>query len=216
MSPVTRRRFLKGTAASVAWGWALSRCPRPGRAAISSRKPRVVIAGASFAGISLAHALVRAAPGADVLLLDRSALFVFAPMQLRYAFGRLSLEQIARPLALLEARGLSVVQAAITGVDRDRRRVITTAGAADYDHLVLATGMRLAPRRFRAWRASPPPTSARMIAPASSSCAGASPIFARATSSSPRRTGRTPASPRRTSTRSCGRRTSSAAVSRRG
>jgi len=144
MSPVTRRRFLKGTAASVAWGWALSRCPRPGRAGISSRKPRVVIAGASFAGISLAHALVRAAPGADVLLLDRSALFVFAPMQLRYAFGRLSLEQIARPLALLEARGLSVVQAAITGVDRDRRRVITTAGAADYDHLVLATGMRLA------------------------------------------------------------------------
>ena len=145
---MTRRHFLKGAAASIAaLGTAASAGGvfRPARVrADATRTARVVIVGASFAGISLARALGGLSPSTDILLLDPEPFFLFAPAQLRYAFGLVAFDRIARAYSLLRSRGLTVIRSAAVAIDRDRRRVITAAGAVDYDYLALACGMRLA------------------------------------------------------------------------
>jgi NADPH-dependent 2,4-dienoyl-CoA reductase/sulfur reductase-like enzyme len=105
----------------------------------------VVVAGASFAGISAALALREGAPGAEVVLVEPAPVFVFAPGALAYLFGLAPFEGIARRYAALEARGLRVVRASVLAVERDRRRVVTTAGSLPYDYLLIATGLRVAP-----------------------------------------------------------------------
>jgi NADPH-dependent 2,4-dienoyl-CoA reductase/sulfur reductase-like enzyme len=82
---------------------------------------------------------------AEVVLVEPAPFFVFAPAALAYVFGLVPFEAIARRYTALEARGLRVVPAGVVAVDRDRRRVVTTAGSLAYDYLLIATGLRLAP-----------------------------------------------------------------------
>jgi NADPH-dependent 2,4-dienoyl-CoA reductase/sulfur reductase-like enzyme len=141
-----RRRFLALAGAALAAG------PRALRAqtatgsldlARSPRGRRLVVLGASFGGIGAGLAVRRQVPDAEIILLERSPLFVFAPAALRYAFGQTSFDRIARPYAAL-GRGLDVVHATVTALDRDRREVVTTGGRVAYDCLLIATGLRLA------------------------------------------------------------------------
>ncbi len=106
--------------------------------------PRVVIAGASFAGISVARAVRRLVPRAGIVLIDREPFFLFAPAQLRYVFGLIPFHGVARAYTGLSARGLPVTRSAVVAIDRDRRRVVTAEGVVEYDYLVIATGIRLA------------------------------------------------------------------------
>jgi NADPH-dependent 2,4-dienoyl-CoA reductase/sulfur reductase-like enzyme len=116
----------------------------------------VVVAGASFAGISAALTLRERVPGAEVVLVEPAPVFVFAPGALAYLFGLAPFEEIARRYGALEARGLRVVRASVTAVERDRRRVVTTAGSLPYDYLLIATGLRLAPEEVPGLGAAPP------------------------------------------------------------
>jgi NADPH-dependent 2,4-dienoyl-CoA reductase/sulfur reductase-like enzyme len=109
-----------------------------------SRGRRLVVLGASFGGISAALTVKALAPEAELVLVDQAPFFVFAPAALQYLFGLTSLERIVRGYAALQARGLRTLRASVTAVDRDRRRVVTTAGAVAYDYLLIATGLRLA------------------------------------------------------------------------
>ena len=86
----------------------------------------------------------RLVPDAEIVLLERAPLFVFAPGALRYAFGLSSFDRVARPYASLGRHGLDVVHATVTALDRDRREVVTTQGRVAYDWLLIATGLRLA------------------------------------------------------------------------
>ena len=100
--------------------------------------------GASFAGISLARAVKRLVPSAEITLLEREAFFLFAPAQLRYLFGLVPFHEIARGYGALTSQGMPVIRSAVVAIDRDRRRVVTTEGAVDYDYLALTSGIRLA------------------------------------------------------------------------
>jgi len=62
-------------------------------------------------------------------------------------------------------QGMPVIRSAVVAIDRDRRRVVTTEGAVDYDYLALTSGIRLAHERFPGWPSSPMRTSARTTAP---------------------------------------------------
>ena len=104
----------------------------------------MVIVGASFGGISLALAVRRLLRGPEIVLLEKGSFFVFAPAVHQYLFGLRPFEQIARGYTPLARHGLRVVRSAVSGVDRERKRVIATDGYVDYDYLVLASGVRLA------------------------------------------------------------------------
>jgi NADH:quinone reductase (non-electrogenic) len=105
-------------------------------------RPRVVIAGAGFAGLTCARALQVAA--VDVLLIDRHNYHLFTPLLYQVASALLDPGEIARPVREL-IRPLDNVdfrQAEVTGADLERRQLLTNRGPVPYDYLVLATGSR--------------------------------------------------------------------------
>jgi NADPH-dependent 2,4-dienoyl-CoA reductase/sulfur reductase-like enzyme len=143
---VSRRAVLAGAAVAAASGLAGRRAwPQSTPAVLAPpRSRRLVVLGASFGGISVARAVRRLVPDAEVVLVEPAPYFVFAPEALAYLFGLTSFERVVRRYAPLAARGLQLVPATVLALERDRRRVVTTAGSLEYDQLVLATGLRLA------------------------------------------------------------------------
>jgi len=103
-------------------------------------RPRVVIAGAGFGGLTCARALKHAL--VDVLLVDRNNYHLFTPLLYQVASALLDPGEIARPVRQLirPLRNADFLQASITGVDLDGRRLLTDHGPIPYDYLVLATG----------------------------------------------------------------------------
>jgi NADPH-dependent 2,4-dienoyl-CoA reductase/sulfur reductase-like enzyme len=145
---VTRRALL--TAGAVALGALASgrvaAGSRPARSDLlgRSRGRRLVVVGASFGGITAARTVKRLVPDAEVVLLEQSSYFVFAPAALEYLFGRIPLDRIVRGFGGIEAGGLRLLHTTVVAVERDRRQLVTTDGSLDYDQLLLATGLRLA------------------------------------------------------------------------
>ncbi len=103
-------------------------------------RPRVVIAGAGFGGLTCARALKHAP--VDVLIIDRNNYHLFTPLLYQVASALLDPGEIARPVREL-IRPLANVdfkQAEVTGADLHGRRLLTDRGEIPYDYLVLATG----------------------------------------------------------------------------
>ena len=105
-------------------------------------RPRVVIAGAGFGGLTCARGLRHAA--VDVLLIDRRNYHLFTPLLYQVASALLDPGEVARPVRELirPLRNVDFRQADVTGADLDRRLLLTDRGAVPYDYLVLATGSR--------------------------------------------------------------------------
>ena len=103
-------------------------------------RPRVIIAGAGFAGITCARALKRV--DVDVLLMDRNNYHLFTPLLYQVASALLDPGEIARPVRELvrPLRNVEFRQAEISGADLQRRLLLTDHGPMPYDYLVLATG----------------------------------------------------------------------------
>ncbi|MBX6342181.1 MAG: NAD(P)/FAD-dependent oxidoreductase, partial [Thermomicrobiaceae bacterium] len=111
---------------------------RPARPA-----PRIVVAGAGFAGIYLLRNL-REALGdlpADVLLIDRNNYHLFQPLLYQVATGSVEPDTIAYPLRpFSHQRGFEFLCAEVRGVNLIDQYVDTDAGRIPYDYLVLALG----------------------------------------------------------------------------
>jgi NADH:ubiquinone reductase (H+-translocating) len=105
-----------------------------------ANRPRVVIAGAGFGGLTCARALKHAP--VDVLLVDRNNFHLFTPLLYQVASALLDPGEIARPVRQLirPLANADFRQASITGLDLARRRLLTDHGPIEYDYLVLATG----------------------------------------------------------------------------
>ncbi|MEA2656382.1 MAG: hypothetical protein QOI23_1747 [Chloroflexota bacterium] len=105
-------------------------------------RPRVVIAGAGFGGLTCARALRHAA--VEVLLIDRRNYHLFTPLLYQVASSLLDPGEIARPVRELirPLHNVDFRQADITGADLDKRLLLTDRGPVPYDYLVLATGSR--------------------------------------------------------------------------
>ncbi|MBL0900433.1 MAG: FAD-dependent oxidoreductase, partial [Reyranella sp.] len=105
-------------------------------------RPRIVIVGAGFGGLSVAHAL--SGVDADVTVIDRRNYHLFQPLLYQVATAGLSPAQIASPIRaiLRRAANVRVVLGKVTGVDSERRVVRLDERELAYDQLVLATGSR--------------------------------------------------------------------------
>ena len=107
---------------------------------MSDRRPRVVIVGAGFAGLTLARALRRAP--VDVVLLDRNNYHLFTPLLYQVASALLSPGEIAQPVRKLvrPVRNCEFRLGDVTGIDLDGRQVRTNRGDLAYDYLAVAAG----------------------------------------------------------------------------
>ena len=119
----------------------------PGPATVSTRagallatRPRVVIVGAGFGGLSAARRL-EGLP-VEVLVLNRANYHLFTPLLYQVATGGLTAEQIAHPVRhiLRSFTTVSVRVTTVIGVRLAERVVETDTGDVPYDYLVLAAG----------------------------------------------------------------------------
>jgi NADH dehydrogenase len=103
-------------------------------------RPRVVVLGAGFGGLAAARAL-RGVP-VDVVLVDQHNYHLFQPLLYQVATALLDPSEIAYPVraAIRRNRNVAFRLARVTGIDLDARRLDTTGGSLEYDHLVVAPG----------------------------------------------------------------------------
>ena len=105
------------------------------------RRPRVVVVGGGFAGLSAANALAKMA--VDVTLVDRRNHHTFQPLLYQVALAVLSPADIAQPIRsiLSKDRNIEVLMDEVVGIEADHHRVLLRTGAQiDYDYLILGTG----------------------------------------------------------------------------
>ncbi|MDZ4841325.1 MAG: NAD(P)/FAD-dependent oxidoreductase, partial [Hyphomicrobium aestuarii] len=114
--------------------------PAGGDDDVKGQRPRVVIIGAGFAGLTVAKQLAKAA--ADITLIDRQNHHLFQPLLYQVATAGLSPADIAWPIRSLvrRQRNTRVLLGEVTGVDRERKHVSMDGRNIAYDVLVLATG----------------------------------------------------------------------------
>jgi NADH:ubiquinone reductase (H+-translocating) len=119
-------------------------------------RPRIVVVGAGFGGLSAAHALAGAP--ADVTVIDRRNYHLFQPLLYQVATAGLSPAQIASPIRaiLRRAANVQVLLGRVIGVDKERRIVMLEDRTIPYDHLVVATGARHAYFGHDEWEAVAP------------------------------------------------------------
>ncbi len=106
----------------------------------ASRRPRVVIIGAGFGGLSAAKQLARAP--FDVTIVDRHNYHLFQPLLYQVATAGLSPGDIASPIRgiLHRQSNANVILAMVSGVDLSCKEVIAEGRRIPYDYLIVATG----------------------------------------------------------------------------
>jgi NADH dehydrogenase len=108
------------------------------------KRPRVVIVGGGFGGISAAKALKRA--HADVTLIDRTNHFIFQPLLYQVATAALAPSDITAPIryVLRHQKNTEVLMGEVREVDTQKRvvRIDDARREVPYDYLVVAAGAR--------------------------------------------------------------------------
>jgi NADH dehydrogenase len=104
-------------------------------------RPRVIILGAGFAGLTAAQHLGKL--DIDVTIIDRKNHHTFQPLLYQVALAVLSPGDIAQPIRsiLRNQKNTEVMMDEVTAIDTTARRVSLKSGAVMlYDYLIVATG----------------------------------------------------------------------------
>jgi NADH:ubiquinone reductase (H+-translocating) len=103
-------------------------------------RPRVVIIGAGFGGLSAAKAL-RHAPF-EVIVIDRHNYHLFQPLLYQVATAALSPSDIASPTRsiLRYQKNATVMLGRVSHVDLERKQINVDETRIQFDHLIVATG----------------------------------------------------------------------------
>src|SRR5947209_10997198 len=120
--------------------------------ASTQARPRIVIIGAGFGGLSTAKQLARAP--VLVTVVDRHNYHLFQPLLYQVATAGLSPGDIAQPIrgVLRRSPNIRVILAEAVSVDVTGRRLVLADGELAYDYLVLATGATHAYFGHDEWR----------------------------------------------------------------
>ncbi|PCE64667.1 NAD(P)/FAD-dependent oxidoreductase [Sediminicola luteus] len=105
---------------------------------------KTVVIGGNFAGMTAALEIKRKDKSHEVVMIDKSPLFLFIPSLIWVPFGRREVKDISfRKDAILEKKGVKFIHAEALKVDTDKNVVETNKGPVAYDHLVVATGPKV-------------------------------------------------------------------------
>ena len=121
------------------------------------KKPRVVVVGGGFGGLSLVQKLRRAA--VDIILVDRRNHHLFQPLLYQVATAALSGSEIAQPTRsiLRNAANVTVLLNQVVGVQPEQRvLMLSEQQTLAYDMLVVATGVEYDYFGHPEWRAFAP------------------------------------------------------------
>jgi NADH:ubiquinone reductase (H+-translocating) len=104
-------------------------------------KKRVVVVGAGFGGLMLAHKLVKN-DNLQVVLIDKNNYHQFQPLFYQVATAFLEPSAIAFPLRKIfqKEKNICIRVAEVQRIDTQKKEIDTTLGAIHYDELIVATG----------------------------------------------------------------------------
>src|SRR5712672_194400 len=107
---------------------------------LNHRRPRVVIIGAGFGGLSAARGLAQGP--FDVVVVDRHNYHLFQPLLYQVATAGLSPADIASPIRGILCRqpNASVILAKVSGVDMAGKDILAEGRRIPFDYLIVATG----------------------------------------------------------------------------
>jgi NADH dehydrogenase len=105
-----------------------------------NKRPRVVIIGGGFAGLTAARVL--SAEAVDVTIIDRRNYHLFQPLLYQVATAALESAEIAMPIRRIfrHAGNVNVMLADAVSVDTSKQLVILRDGEVSYDYLIVAVG----------------------------------------------------------------------------
>jgi NADH dehydrogenase FAD-containing subunit len=149
---VSRRNFLAGTGGLVAAAAMPSALAQSAPFLITGstdtlltkgKAQRVVICGGGWGGLNAAKQLRQLAPQLEVVVLERNPAFFSCPMSNKWLVDQVDTNFLMFDyLKVSEKYGYRFIQTEILAVERDRKRVVTSAGSVDYDYLILSPGIR--------------------------------------------------------------------------
>ena len=107
-----------------------------------TNKPRVVVVGGGWSGLSIAKNTKIFAPDADVILVEQRHAFTSCPVSNLWLVDKIKLEYLTHDY-LQAARNYNYTyfHATATGLDRENKILQTSEGTIAYDYLVLAPGI---------------------------------------------------------------------------
>ena len=107
-----------------------------------TNKPRVVVLGGGWSGLSVAKTVTAFAPQADVILVERRQEFISCPVSNLWLVDKVKLEYITHDY-LQAARNYNYTffNATAIGIDKKKRLLKTSEGDIAFDYLVLSPGI---------------------------------------------------------------------------
>ncbi|HEX9693256.1 MAG TPA: FAD/NAD(P)-binding oxidoreductase [Gemmatimonadales bacterium] len=110
------------------------------------RAQTVLILGGGVGGVVAANALRKQLHRRHrILVVDREPRFTLAASFLWVMNGTRKPEQISRPLARLERKGIEVIRGEVERIDAARKQAVVNGQTIEADHLVVALGAQFTP-----------------------------------------------------------------------
>jgi len=107
-----------------------------------TKKPRVVIVGGGWSGLSIAKNTKIFAPNAEVILVEQRHNFTSCPMSNLWLVDQVELEYLTQDYNQAARNwNYTYFQATAIGLDKDKQILETSNGNISYDYLVLAPGI---------------------------------------------------------------------------
>ncbi len=101
----------------------------------------ICVLGGGIGGVVAANTLKKTLGGTGrVILIDKNPDHVYAPSFLWVLAGSREPEQIKRPLARLERKGIEFINESVSSIDPEKKSLTAGAQTIDYDYLVLSLG----------------------------------------------------------------------------
>lgn len=110
---------------------------------------KIVILGGGTGGLVVANKLHKAlGKDNDILLVDKVKNHLFFPSLLWLMVGWRNKEQIQKPLSLLQKKGIRFINAEVSKIDFETRRIFISQEAIPFDYLIIALGASIFPEKF--------------------------------------------------------------------
>jgi sulfide dehydrogenase [flavocytochrome c] flavoprotein chain len=143
MGEITRRQFLRGSAAGLAVGGLGAGCAQiMGGGEVGPKKgQRVVVIGGGWGGSSAAKYVRLADPSIEVILYETNRTFVSCPFSNLVLSGVRTIDSLTFDYKKLGQHGVQVRHETVTAIEPASRRVRVGDKSVEYDRLIVSPGV---------------------------------------------------------------------------